>query len=99
MNMDIWEIGASSELFIRGSYTQIKFKKKKKVVSAKTAFFVMVHFLLPILFVLSLAFDRAILNGNAALSIVVLLTKTGSPVFQKGFCFSKNLFQKTCFKV
>ena len=38
MNMDIWETGTLNELFIRGSYTQIKFSKQ--VFSCKTAFFV-----------------------------------------------------------
>ena len=28
MNMDIWVIGILNQLFIRGSYTQIKFSKK-----------------------------------------------------------------------
>ena len=28
MNMGIWEICASDQLFIRGSYTEIKFYKK-----------------------------------------------------------------------
>ena len=39
MNMCIREIGASNQLFIRGSYTEIK-SSKNRVVSGKTAFFV-----------------------------------------------------------
>ena len=35
--MDIWVIGTLNQLFITGSYTQIKFKKKKKeLVRGKT---------------------------------------------------------------
>ena len=29
MNMEIWEVGTLNQLFIRGSYTEIKFSKKK----------------------------------------------------------------------
>ena len=28
MNMDIWVVGTTNQLFIRGSYTEIKFSKK-----------------------------------------------------------------------
>ena len=31
MNMDIWEVGTSNQLFIRGSYTETKFSKNKVV--------------------------------------------------------------------
>ena len=47
MNMEIWEVGTLNQLFIRGSYTEIKFSKKKKVnkaVSGKTPFFVTAPF-------------------------------------------------------
>ena len=37
MYKDIWVAGASNQLFIRGSYSEEKFsKKKKKVVTGKT---------------------------------------------------------------
>ena len=39
MNMYIWEIGAVNQLFVRRSYTQIKFSKNE-VVSGKSPFFV-----------------------------------------------------------
>ena len=51
MNMDVWVVGASNQLFIRGSYTETKFSKKNKVVTGKTPLFV-AHFALPILFCL-----------------------------------------------
>ena len=38
MNIYIWEIGTLNQLFIRGSYTQIKFSNE--VVSDKSPFFV-----------------------------------------------------------
>ena len=50
MNMDTWVIGTINQLCIRGSYTQIKFskkKKKKKIVSGKTPFFVIGSFCMP----------------------------------------------------
>ena len=50
--------------------------------------------MLPILFVLTLASDRAVLYGNVAFSILVLSTwKTKLQFLQKGFRFSENLFQ------
>ena len=30
MNMNIWVVGTSNQLFIAGSYTETKFSKKKK---------------------------------------------------------------------
>ena len=42
--MDIYVLGTLNQLFIRGSYTQIKFSKKKKVDWRKTPLFVIVQF-------------------------------------------------------
>ena len=39
------------------------------------------NFVLPILFVLTLVFDKAVLYGNAAFSRIVLSSKKGTPVF------------------
>ena len=39
MNMNIWVVGTSNQLFIRGSYTKTKFSKIK-FVTGKTPFFV-----------------------------------------------------------
>ena len=30
MNMDIWVVGTSNQLLVRGSYTETKFSKKRK---------------------------------------------------------------------
>ena len=38
MNMDFWVVGTSNQLFITGSYTETKLKKKT-VDTGKTAFF------------------------------------------------------------
>ena len=54
-------------------------------------FFLINRFLYIILFVITLAFDRAVLYGNFALSIVVLLTEKSTPDFQKRFSFSSKL--------
>ena len=55
-------------------YEALKVKqnfRKNKVVTGKT------HFVLPILFVLILASDKTILDGNDAFSILVRPTKKG----------------------
>ena len=40
MNMNIWVVGTSNQLFIAGSYTETKFSKKKKIDTGKTVLFV-----------------------------------------------------------
>ena len=86
-NMDICVVGTSNEL------KQIF--QKTKVVTGKTLFFVMVHFILPVLFVSTLTFDRAVLYGNITFSILVLSTKRRSSIFwEKLF-----VFQNICLKV
>ena len=47
MNMDIWVVGTSNHLFIKGSYTESKFPKKSKAVTGKTQFFVTIQFCSP----------------------------------------------------
>ena len=71
--MDLWVIGSLNQIFIRGFYTPIKFQTNK-LVGGKTPFFVISHFVL-ILFVLTLALDRAVLNGNVAFTIILFSTK------------------------
>ena len=39
VNMNIWVVGTSNRLFIRGSFTETKNFQKNKVVSGKTPFF------------------------------------------------------------
>ena len=66
-NIYIWAIGILNQLFMRDSYTQNKFCKKMKKSLVKIHSLRWDHFVLPIQFVLTLAFDRAILYGNVAL--------------------------------
>ena len=94
INMYILAIGVLNQLFIRDSYTQIKFSKQE-TVSDKSPFFLIGPFLLPTQFVLTLAFDMAVLYGNAALSFVAVWTK--KTVLQ--FLRKVLVFEKTCFKL
>ena len=56
--------------------------------------FCKVNFVLPILFVLTLVFDKAVLYGNVAFSIIIISSKKRySSVLKKIL-----VFQKTCFK-
>ena len=56
------------------------FLKKFFFFFGKSPFFVMVHFVLPIKFVSTLAFDRAVFYGNVPLSFFSEL-KNGTSVF------------------
>ena len=62
----------SNQFFIRGSYKLKQNFKKNKVVTGKTPFFLIVHFVLIILFVLTLASDMAVLYENDAFPILEL---------------------------
>ena len=84
MNTDIQVIGTSNQIFIRSSYTETKFSKK---LLAKLRSLRQIHFVLPILFVLTLASDTAVLYGNDALSI--LTKKRCSRFFKKIFVIQK----------
>ena len=53
-----------------------------------------VHFVLPILFALTLALDSAVLHGNVALSIIVPSTEK----WYSGFPRKLSVFPKTCFE-
>ena len=86
MNVDIWAVCTLNLLFIRSSYTQIRFSKKNEVVSGKTCN----HFILRYLFVLTMAFDKAILCGNVALSFAVLSTGKHYFSLKKRCLFSRT---------
>ena len=51
----------------------------------------MVYFVLPMLLVLTLAFNKSVLYGNAVLSIVMLSTKKDS----KGFLLFRKVVSKS----
>ena len=66
--------------------------KKNKVVTGKTPFFV-IHFVLPILFVLTLTSWKTVLYGNITLSVLVFYTKNLHSTFlKKVFVFWKIYF-------
>ena len=67
--------------------------QKNKAVTAKTPLFMIVLlFVVAILFVLTWASDRAVLNRNDVFSILMVSTKkTILQFFEKDFCFPKNL--------
>ena len=69
--------------------------KKIKQLLVKLHSLWYVRFVLTILFVLTLASDRAVLCGNVAFSILVLSTKKGYFSFLRRVC----VFQKICLNV
>ena len=92
-----WSI--KSTLYQRSLYQNSMFEKNK-TQSVKT---ISIHFVLSILFVLTLAFDRAVWYGNAAVSVIekkkkvsviILSTQHGTLVFWKMFSFFRNFVLK-----
>ena len=69
--------------------------QKNKAVIGKTPLFVTGHLVDAILFVLTLASDKAVLNGDDVFSILVVSTKKRCSSFLKKVL----AFQKICFKV
>ena len=81
MNMVIWLVGASNQLFIRGSQSEQNFQKNE-VVIGKFPFFDIGPFCTPhFLFVLALTSNWEVLYANITFSILELSTKNGSPAF------------------
>ena len=94
--MDSWYIKSIIYEFMRGSYTQTKFSKRKwllvKLRSLLQAFFI--HFVFPILFFLTVAYGRAVLLGSVAFLVVVLSTITHYSIFlRKVFVLQNNCFR------
>ena len=58
-------------------------KKTTKALVAKLISLSKISFVLPIIFVLTLVFDKAVLYENIAFSIVVPSSEKGTPVFSK----------------
>ena len=72
---------------------KLNFQKMKEFLERLRSF-CKVNFVLPILFVLTLVFDKAVLYGNVAFSIIIISSKKRySSVLKKIL-----VFQKTCFK-
>ena len=82
---------SSQALATKIQVASLKIRPCEVVRAARLRFFRQVHFALPILFVLTLAFDRAILYGNIALSIIAFSN------IQYYYSFLKKIlvFQKT----
>ena len=74
---------------------KIKKKKKHKLATGRTPFFVLIYFVVTMLFVLTLALDIAVLYENDAVLILVLSTKRRYSSFSK----KAFVFHKICFKV
>ena len=105
--MDIWVVGTLNQLFTRDSYTKIKLLKKQELTGEIRSFCTplsiclnisfwqdSLNFLLPFLFVLTLGFDKAVLNGNVAFSIDALSSKKRySSFYKKGLVFLKTYFK------
>ena len=73
INIDIRVVGTSDQLFTRGSLKK-KFKKLKQVLEKLRSLYVL-HFVLPILIVLTRGSDMAVLYVNVAFLILALSTK------------------------
>ena len=58
-------------------------KKTTKALVAKLSSLWKISFVLPIIYVLTLVFDKAVLYENIAFSIVVPSSEKGTPVFSK----------------
>ena len=97
MNMDIWLAGTLSQLFMKGFYTQ------KKIKWLVVKLFVICPFCticIPNLSLLTLAFDRVVLFGSFAFSIVVLSTKKRYSIFlRKVFVLKEICFRAKVMKM
>ena len=94
MNMDIWVVGRSNQLFILVSKLEKNFRKKK-VATGKTLFFVVGPFCTPHSIYLNIGFWQSSLVWKCCVVNLYFQLKNAPPVFWKGFAF----FQKICFKV
>ena len=74
-DMDIWIVGTSNSHFLRGSKTGTNYPKQIKQLLAKLSSLSQVHFVVAILFVLTLVSDRAVLDGNDLFLVSVVSTK------------------------
>ena len=92
--MGIWIVNTSNQLFIRGSNAETKFAKKKKQLLAKLCSSFCL-FCTPHSVFLNNGFRQCSFYGNVAFSILVLSTKSITPVLWKRFSY----FRKLSFKI
>ena len=90
MNMGIWVAVTSNQLFLRCSYTELKFSKNK-VVTAKTPFFAIGSLCTPHSVYLNIGF----LKGSLFMEILRFQSyyfqlKNATPVFSEWFTFFRT---------
>ena len=87
-------LGSGTSNQIWGSYSGTTFSKIKQELEAKRRSSWYVYFVLPILFVLTLSSDWAVLYGNIAFSISVLSIKNRCSSFLKKVFLLQKIFYK-----
>ena len=99
-NMDIWIVGTSDQLCIRGSWTETKFSKKQSSYSAKLHSLLKVHFALLAPFVLTLASDTAVLyiSKHYIFNLSTFSWKTLLQLFENDFRFYDFFFKVKVFE-
>ena len=96
MNMGIWVVGTSNQLFIRLLIMKPNLKKTKQLLVKLRSVF---YFVLPTIFFLTLASQRAVLYVNVAFSMLLLSTKKlYFSFFKKIFVFQKIYFNDLVLK-
>ena len=93
--IDIWVVGTSNQLFLNWN----KIFKRIKQQLAKLLSLWKVHFVLTILFVLTLVSEIAVLNENNAFSILALSSKKQNSSYLKKFSFSREFVSKLVLKM
>ena len=88
---DIWDAHTLNRQFIKHSFSEIKFPIRLKFLMAKPRSLWEVRFLHPIIFVLILAFDAAVLMEIWCFSVSYFQLKGGGPVIKVRFLFSRKL--------
>ena len=91
MNMEIWGVGTLNQLFIEVLKLKQSFLKNK--VAAKPRSLRKVHFVFPILVILTLAYDRAACLEMLHFQCYYFQPKNSTPVFRKFFVFQKIYFK------
>ena len=96
MNMGIWVVGTSNQLFIRLLIMKPNLKKTNQLLVKLRSVF---YFVLPTIFFLTLASQRAVLYVNVAFSMLLLSTKKlYFSFFKKIFVFQKIYFNDLVLK-
>ena len=89
VNIDIWVVGTSNQVFIRGFHIERK-NQKSKVVTGKTLFFVIGLFCT----LHSICHNICFWQGSFVWKYCVFNLKNGTPVFWKRFSFFRTFVSK-----